>query len=211
MARKRSRDAEASREAILRSAQEVLIKRGYHGANMERIARGAGVAKGTVFLHFGNKENLLLALVKHHYARVERLYAQMVRPGKSARRQLEDMAAAENWMEDEVTDISRTILSMWADLPARLQRRMGVLIRRNYNRYLKSVTGLFREFLGGDGACGVSAEVLAATFLASCDGLVIRTHMLPSVQSSPLRVGRALKLLFVTNMARHARRKGARR
>lgn len=37
---------------------------GYHGAQVARIAREAGVADGTVYLYFKNKEDLLLSVLR---------------------------------------------------------------------------------------------------------------------------------------------------
>lgn len=52
---------EARREAILDAALEEFAAKGYAGARMEDIARRAGVAKGTLYLHFGDKEGLSTA------------------------------------------------------------------------------------------------------------------------------------------------------
>src|SRR6476620_12063950 len=47
---------------ILDAAQEVLTERGYNDASMDEIATRAGIAKGTLYLHFASKEDLLVAL-----------------------------------------------------------------------------------------------------------------------------------------------------
>jgi AcrR family transcriptional regulator len=49
------------RELILDVAMRHFADHGYRGARVEDIAAEVGVAKGTVFLHFGNKEGLFLA------------------------------------------------------------------------------------------------------------------------------------------------------
>jgi AcrR family transcriptional regulator len=56
-----SRDAHAKRELILDVAMRHFAEHGYRGARVEDIAAEVGVAKGTVFLHFANKEGLFLA------------------------------------------------------------------------------------------------------------------------------------------------------
>jgi AcrR family transcriptional regulator len=56
-----SRDAQAKRDHILDVAMRHFADHGYRGARVEDIAAEVGVAKGTVFLHFGNKEGLFLA------------------------------------------------------------------------------------------------------------------------------------------------------
>lgn len=49
---------------ILDAAQEVFAEMGYHDASVDAIATRAGVAKGTVYLHFASKEELLIALLE---------------------------------------------------------------------------------------------------------------------------------------------------
>jgi len=51
----------ARRERILEVAMRRFAEHGYRGGRVEDIAREVGVAKGTVFLDFGSKEQLFLA------------------------------------------------------------------------------------------------------------------------------------------------------
>jgi AcrR family transcriptional regulator len=59
--RRRRRDPDASRAAILESAREVFTERGYARATIREIAKRAGVTHGLVMRHFGTKERLLVA------------------------------------------------------------------------------------------------------------------------------------------------------
>jgi AcrR family transcriptional regulator len=56
--------AERSRE-ILDGAVQLFAARGYSQTDVQDIADRVGVGKGTVYRHFGNKEGLFLAAVKH--------------------------------------------------------------------------------------------------------------------------------------------------
>jgi TetR/AcrR family transcriptional regulator, fatty acid metabolism regulator protein len=47
---------------ILQAAEEVLMEKGYHETSIEEIASRVGIAKGTVYLHFASKEELVFAL-----------------------------------------------------------------------------------------------------------------------------------------------------
>lgn len=58
----RERQREERADLILETAREVFADKGYHGASIEDIAARAGIAKGTVYLHFPSKEDLLAAL-----------------------------------------------------------------------------------------------------------------------------------------------------
>jgi TetR/AcrR family transcriptional regulator, fatty acid metabolism regulator protein len=51
-------------ELIVRVAEEVLMEKGYHETSMDEIATRVGVAKGTVYLHFPSKEELVVAVFR---------------------------------------------------------------------------------------------------------------------------------------------------
>ena len=50
------------RDAILRAAIDVFAERGYFNAQVADVARAAGVAAGTVYLYFKNKDDLLVSI-----------------------------------------------------------------------------------------------------------------------------------------------------
>ena len=50
------------RDAILRAAIDVFAERGFFNAQVADVARAAGVAAGTVYLYFQNKDDLLVQL-----------------------------------------------------------------------------------------------------------------------------------------------------
>jgi AcrR family transcriptional regulator len=62
--RLRERLKEVARGAILQAAAEEFAQEGLHVARMERIAARAGVAVGTLYNHFEDKDALLQALIE---------------------------------------------------------------------------------------------------------------------------------------------------
>ncbi len=52
------------REAILNSATRLFAEKGYKDTSMAELARLTGVAQGTIFYHFNNKEELFLEILK---------------------------------------------------------------------------------------------------------------------------------------------------
>ncbi len=55
------RDPDSKKRVILAAARRLLIKRGFQDIVLDDIAREAGVAKGTLFLHFKSKEEMFTA------------------------------------------------------------------------------------------------------------------------------------------------------
>ena len=54
----------ARREAILAAALDEFAARGFEAARLDDVARRAGIAKGTIYLYFRDKESLFQELVR---------------------------------------------------------------------------------------------------------------------------------------------------
>ncbi|MCD0484097.1 TetR family transcriptional regulator [Streptacidiphilus sp. ASG 303] len=61
--RKRTRDPEGKRAAIIAAARAVFAERGFARATIREIAQRAGVTHGLVVMHFTTKERLFVAAV----------------------------------------------------------------------------------------------------------------------------------------------------
>ncbi len=78
------------REAlILKVAEEVLAEKGYRDTSMDEIAARVGIAKGTVYLHFASKEELVVALFERDMQNLLQVVAK----------QVDSMASAHDKME----------------------------------------------------------------------------------------------------------------
>jgi AcrR family transcriptional regulator len=58
------RDPEARRQAILAAALAVFTAEGFAAAKLDHVAERAGVAKGTIYLHFKDKQDLFEQMVR---------------------------------------------------------------------------------------------------------------------------------------------------
>ena len=61
-------DKEQRRNAILDAAEKLFLKHPERMASVSEVATAAGLAKGTVYLYFPSKEEMLLALHERHVA-----------------------------------------------------------------------------------------------------------------------------------------------
>ena len=79
MTKKEQRDA--SVEKLLSVAESLFIANGFHATTMEEIASGAGLTKGAVYFHFGDKQSVLLRLLEKVEATVMRPLIELVELG----------------------------------------------------------------------------------------------------------------------------------
>jgi AcrR family transcriptional regulator len=61
---------EQREDRILDAAAESMLRWGYNKTTIDDIARQAGVAKGTIYLHWKTREDLFTALMKREYIRL---------------------------------------------------------------------------------------------------------------------------------------------
>ena len=62
---------------IVSAALRVFARKGYRAASIQEIAEEAGVAKGSIYLHFKSKDELALAAVAGVYDRIRRRMAEL--------------------------------------------------------------------------------------------------------------------------------------
>ncbi|HEY8528022.1 MAG TPA: TetR/AcrR family transcriptional regulator [Acidimicrobiales bacterium] len=64
----------ATRTRVIEAAVACILERGFYRASSNEIARRAGVTWGVIQHHFGTREELLLAVLRHDFGRfIERL------------------------------------------------------------------------------------------------------------------------------------------
>jgi AcrR family transcriptional regulator len=77
-----SEDKEQRRQAILDAAERLFVKHPDRMASVSEVAAAAGLAKGTVYLYFPSKEEMLLALHERHVAHFfGEMMKTLVQPG----------------------------------------------------------------------------------------------------------------------------------
>ena len=74
----RARQREETRERIFETALREFREVGLSAARIERIAKKAGVARGTFYFHFPTKEDVMLELARRINARIVRRMARIV-------------------------------------------------------------------------------------------------------------------------------------
>ncbi|RCX16976.1 TetR/AcrR family transcriptional regulator [Fontibacillus phaseoli] len=72
-------------EMILDAAEKVIAENGFHGSQVSKIAKEAGVADGTIYLYFKKKEDILISLFEDRLGKLVALFnASMLESGTAA-------------------------------------------------------------------------------------------------------------------------------
>ena len=86
----------ATAAAIMRAAERHFLEKGFHGTKIEDVATDADVATGSIYVHFGSKEGLYLALIERALHVEEGFLAVAFDPSKTPAEQL--VAAGEAYL-----------------------------------------------------------------------------------------------------------------
>jgi TetR/AcrR family transcriptional regulator len=78
----------ATAAAIMKAAERNFLDKGFHGTKIEDIASEADVATGSIYVHFGSKEGLYLALIERALEVEERYLAKAFEDAKTPTEQL---------------------------------------------------------------------------------------------------------------------------
>lgn len=74
---------------ILESAEKLFIEKGYYSAKIEDIARNAGIAKGTVYIYFKDKESIYISLLEKKLAELTSFIENVINEEISSSEKLE--------------------------------------------------------------------------------------------------------------------------
>jgi AcrR family transcriptional regulator len=146
------------RQRVLDATERLLARLGYQKTTMEDLAREAGVAKRSIYLHFGSKEEVALASIDRIVGRVvERLrtIAGGELPVPEKLRQM--LLTRVLFRFDSVRDYYHSLDDLFVSMrPAYMARR---------ERWFQAEAAVFAEVLRD--ACGQPGEVAESLLVAT--------------------------------------------
>ena len=119
------------RERILAAAERVFARHGFFAAKVTDVAKDAGVADGTIYLYFKNKDDLLISLFEHRMTQVNATLRA---------------AIADQPPLDQLRAFIRTYLKLVADEPAAAE--VLTIELRQSSKFMKEYDNpAFQDFL----------------------------------------------------------------
>ena len=99
-----------TREGILNATIGLLTREGIQGLTMDKVATGAGVAKGTLYVYFENKEQMLEAAIDASFDPLIRECSALLDGDLAPDRKLEEFSLCHLRFFDEHRDLIRVLL-----------------------------------------------------------------------------------------------------
>ena len=168
--RRINRAGQRTRTAILRAAIEVIAAHSLSGTTIERVAERAGIAVGTVMLHFKRKDALLIAVLEHISEEFETArHAAIASARGDAARAL--LALVDITFDRAVSDPAKVAVwyAFWGEARARSTYldRVG----RSDDEYQDELDALFAALIAAGGHHHLRARVVAMGFAGTLEYL----------------------------------------
>lgn len=170
---------EAVRDAILDATDRLLARFGYRKMTVEDIAAEAGIGKGTIYLHFASKEEVVLSHVDRIVDRLKQQHlAVIARSENTAPERIRQMLLARVLFRfDSIQHYTQSLNDLLAAL------RPGLLARRA--KYFEEEAEIFATVLAEGRASGEfqldNEMATARALLEATNGLLpysLSTHEL---------------------------------
>ncbi|HEY0730080.1 MAG TPA: helix-turn-helix domain-containing protein, partial [Pyrinomonadaceae bacterium] len=132
---------ETVRESILDATDRLLARFGYRKMTVEDIAAEAGIGKGTIYLHFSSKEEVVLSHVDRIVDRLKQQHLAVIARSKhTALERIRQMLLARVLFRfDSIQHYTQSLNDLLAAL------RPGLLARRA--RYFEEEAQIFAEVI----------------------------------------------------------------
>ena len=179
---------------ILNAAEGVFTKRGFNEARMDDIAEKTGLSKGTLYLYFKSKDDLIIAIL-------ERIFQREFR-------QLEDLQQDDSSASDamlKLTDlITKDIVSMLRLIPI-IYNFLALAFRNKYvqralkdyiNRYLNILIPIIQREIDAGEFRSVDAREVAIAAGAIIEGTMLLWVYDKSIIDPERHIRSGMKLLL---------------
>jgi AcrR family transcriptional regulator len=154
-------DREEKRGELVAAARRLFIEDGYEATSMATLARTAGVAPNTIYWYFGDKDDVLVAVLDAVLGDALAEYASVAEA---------PLGQQLLWTVRRLQELRRLVTTVHA----RIGRSPAV--NDWHDAFHRTTEGVLRAALGpGDPDAGVDAEVKIAVF--TVEGLL--THPMP--------------------------------
>ncbi len=188
------------RPRLVKAATAVFAKKGYASTRVADIAEHAGIGKGTVYEYFSSKEELLFAVFESINQDISSRMKIALSEGGSASETLLDLLRLGAEVISAQVDLTPVMLDFWAASRGKdFEEEYRKAVVANYNKY----RSLVAEFIRGGQDRGefrpdIDAEALAATVVATVDGLGIQLSFDRSID--PHRITEAFGRLLCESL-----------
>jgi len=176
--RKKGASAE-KRERILQAAISVFAKKGFYDTRVSEIAKAAGVADGTIYLYFENKDDVLISIFQDRIEKLLEILGDIAESDRKVEEKVRKIVGIQLGLLEDQRDLAE-VITVNLRQSSRLLKQYAAPL---FIRYLELVAGVistgqkegvFRQDL--------SSRVAARALWGALDGLALTWALGPMAE-----------------------------
>ena len=158
------------RERILQAAIRVFAEKGFYATRVSEIAKAAGVADGTIYLYFENKDDVLVSIFNDRIGTLLEILEKVVKSDRSVEDRVRKIMELQLGLLEEQRDLAEVITVNLRQSSSLLKEYAAPL----FTRYLELIAGMI-----GDGQRDgvfrkdVNPRVAARALWGGLDGIAL--------------------------------------
>lgn len=169
-ATKRRGSAPDKRERILAAAIKVFAKNGFYATRVSEIAKAAGVADGTIYLYFKNKDDVLVSIFEDGIMRLLEIIREIAASDATVEQRIQRIIEMQLGLLEDQRDLAE-VITVNLRQSSRLLKQYGTPL---FMEYLDVIAGVIEE---GQRQCvfrkGLSPRVAARALFGALDGILL--------------------------------------
>jgi AcrR family transcriptional regulator len=180
------------RQQLIDAAWRCVGDRGFQSLTVDDVCAEAGVSKGSFYVYFDQKQDLLLALLEDEAARIDEVMRDLERTHLSGVERLRRFARSMVKLGEDPARV-QIRADMWAEMSSNpeVRERWAAAMRERR----AALRGWIEEGEASGELAAIPANALAAILLALGDGLLLHAGLDPS-GFRWVNVGKALDAMF---------------
>lgn len=168
--RRKDSVAEGKRERILRAAIKVFARKGFYSTRVSEIAKAAGVADGTIYLYFKNKDDVLISIFQDQITKLIAMMSEAIAQQTSFEAKFRVCLDIQLGLLDGSRELAE-VVTVNLRQSSRLLKQYGAPL---FGRYLDTLAGVFEEGQAqGLVRAELSPRVLARALWGSLDAITL--------------------------------------
>lgn len=158
---------------ILEAGEKLFAKKGFYPTTMEEVARAAGLAKGTIYLHFDDKRDLFFSIIEKKLDILLEKIEKEMRKHEFPSQRIKLAIGIHLRFLEENRDFFKIMQALPESLKQEMERRLKGRVIEKQSRYVEILDQLIRKGIRNQEIKSLDSRKLAVILVGMMHSLTI--------------------------------------
>lgn len=158
---------------ILEAGEKLFAKKGFYPTTMEEVARAAGLAKGTIYLHFNDKRDLFFSIIEKKLDILLEKIEKEMRKDEFPSQRIKLAIGIHLRFLEENRDFFKIMQALPESLKQEMERKLKGRVIEKQSRYVEILDQLIRKGIRNQEIKSLDSRKLAVILVGMMHSLTI--------------------------------------